>query len=1310
MLVLALALFLLPATVWSEPDAKPLADTFPSEKFNGLQLTYDVSGVELGQPNDRSGFTVSRSYAGKLTGDKVTVSGLAHADGGWGADLSVVVSADGAKPQTYTARKFPERGLSPDPMNERFSVSVDVPKESARASFRISLEGSYNAGSRAVVVSGTFERASPTPTPTPTVLPGQLTVEADPEILPADGKSQSKVTFTYLEGEKPVAGKVIAVFLQPQKGSVDLTNVTTDGQGQAVVTYTAPKPDEQAPPEVSIVGKLGDKGLEAKTTLQIGVVEVYNLGFYSVTDRGGDHVALGVQVRSKFKDELRDVSVQFYDGKPDAGGKLIGEKSVGNLQPNVEVGTAGRVDAPDKAKLVVWSLGLNATKKTLVVRVVAPSLGDSPAGERTYTINNYGVDFRVDEDAYSFVNFWTPEERLGWLGEAVAYLLAEDTRGPALRVLTYESLLRDMNESTRYPHGFCFGFSNSALSYYLNPDLKPAPGTTYSWKRTDRPVLDNILLHGMWQISRRYGQELAATPGLGLMSKSPTTLTQLRERAIAELTAGRPFTVVMSNEPGPGQRSVVHAVVAYQVVEVEELKGFGLRVYDPNRPYSSIQTGIAASAVVMPAGGSFRYGPYSLATTYPTLNIPPNSKDVFRKVLRDVASLKMDELQNVANPSRMIFIRGQSDKAPPVLQTPDGKRVGYINGQQVSTIPGATVSWLKDNYVDVYVFKLPAGTQFSAETLGRDDFTITVGAASPAPKSGLVPHRSTGFASLDLRAFAAGETQIALFDNVKAPSGARVQLVGTPTQVNLVVAGQAVAPTAQQAVTAASLGASTQPSAPTPSAPSAGPPQKPTWSDPLDGKPDSGAASFSGPQSKSSPASKVAGWEPGSAGQAAKLGSMDAYVGYAGSRLRPDQGSIVLRYKPIPDLAATYAQRHASWTDYGQYKPPQSGFLLDTIGWNAAPKGSFGLVLNPAAEGQLTFGVWDGSRWHYVNWKVPAGWRWDPNRWYEFGVTWGPKGMAILVDGEQKASLPDVVQVNNTIPWFLGQGPWYWPYGPHTLMGSYDEVRVYDTQIGPYAASTSASSAGQSKPEPAGQPTGASAAALDPLPAVYPPFLGGRPLPTGKARVSFGEALIPGFVTQPRQPGTGQPATTASSWVPSPGTSVASGPLGQVLGPPERLPGGSEGRLAGAVRSLDSSNFAEHLPGGPSGTVADAIERLPGGTALLCSLPLVLGAGLLALLLLFLGFVVGRSRRSAGQPALTAPAPAPFAGPVATPGPYVGSAGPPPPMAPPSPTTQAGAPQPPAQPGTAGFCEQCGAPLRAGARFCGNCGAATERT
>ncbi|MDI9615958.1 MAG: hypothetical protein QFX31_01115 [Methanothrix sp.] len=131
-----------------------MADTFPAEPFNCLQLEYSVSGATLGSPKDSEGFTFYRELEGTLTGDTLTISGVATAGCGWGATIDVEVSVDGQEPERFHQEKFPTNGLAEDPMRQSFSVTVPVPPGAGGASFMISLVGSYNAGDRGVVVKG----------------------------------------------------------------------------------------------------------------------------------------------------------------------------------------------------------------------------------------------------------------------------------------------------------------------------------------------------------------------------------------------------------------------------------------------------------------------------------------------------------------------------------------------------------------------------------------------------------------------------------------------------------------------------------------------------------------------------------------------------------------------------------------------------------------------------------------------------------------------------------------------------------------------------------------------------------------------------------------------------------------------------------------------------------------------------------------------------------------------------------------------------------------------------------------------------
>lgn len=164
-----------------------IADVFPGAPFNGLQVSYSVSGTTLGAPKDSEGFTLSRSVMGTLTGDELTVSGVATAMYGWGATIDVSVMVDGEEAKTFHEEKLPEGGLMPDPMSQPFTVTVPIPADAESASFSIRLAGSFNAGYRGVVIEGTLDRSASPSDPQD----GYKAVEAvitDPRFKPRPSK------------------------------------------------------------------------------------------------------------------------------------------------------------------------------------------------------------------------------------------------------------------------------------------------------------------------------------------------------------------------------------------------------------------------------------------------------------------------------------------------------------------------------------------------------------------------------------------------------------------------------------------------------------------------------------------------------------------------------------------------------------------------------------------------------------------------------------------------------------------------------------------------------------------------------------------------------------------------------------------------------------------------------------------------------------------------------------------------------------------------------------------------------------------
>ena len=241
---------------------------------------------------------------------------------------------------------------------------------------------------------------------------------------------------------------------------------------------------------------------------------------------------------------------------------------------------------------------------------------------------------------------------------------------------------------------------------------------------------------------------------------------------------------------------------------------------------------------------------------------------------------------------------------------------------------------------------------------------------------------------------------------------------------------------------------------------------------------------FHDPLDGSSKGTARAKYSSGYTGQCALLSRDDDHVTYSGNILPREKGTIVFYWKPPADLYELYSYRHEGWKDYGKYKPPAGGFLLDNIGWRAANHGSFYISLqpiswmNPEKPGQgISWNIWDGSKWHSAGYPTVSRptlsaeakengvllswssekplWLWDPNTWYQIAVNWGPKGQRLYINGRLVAEGDYTGPIDTSKDFSLGQNPGYWPYGPHSMHGCYDELTIYNDQIEPEGELTS---------------------------------------------------------------------------------------------------------------------------------------------------------------------------------------------------------------------------------------------------------------
>lgn len=197
--------------------------TFPVEgAFNGMVITYSVSGADLGTPSDTYDFTTSRIYNGTVTGNAVTVSGTVHQGNGYGADVAVSLHVGTATDSVSYSGSTP--------WDQSFSVSVNVPPGAKSGSFSISMTGSYNAGSRGLVVSGQF-LAPPIDhvivvSPKSNVLAGDNPFTVRAIVYDSDNSQVddgTEVTFTLTDKE---SGTLAGASIEPQTGYTINSEVT----------------------------------------------------------------------------------------------------------------------------------------------------------------------------------------------------------------------------------------------------------------------------------------------------------------------------------------------------------------------------------------------------------------------------------------------------------------------------------------------------------------------------------------------------------------------------------------------------------------------------------------------------------------------------------------------------------------------------------------------------------------------------------------------------------------------------------------------------------------------------------------------------------------------------------------------------------------------------------------------------------------------------------------------------------------------------------------------------------------------------
>ena len=170
------------------------------------------------------------------------------------------------------------------------------------------------------------------------------------------------------------------------------------------------------------------------------------------------------------------------------------------------------------------------------------------------------------------------------------------------------------------------------------------------------------------------------------------------------------------------------------------------------------------------------------------------------------------------------------------------------------------------------------------------------------------------------------------------------------------------------------------------------------------------------------------------------LNYFDSYICYPTSYLNPTEGTIIFYFKPDPNM----------YEIYNGINDPKGGFLMDTVGWLGAFSGSFCIWAGISGScNNFSAGTWSGSGWSYA--KTDCIYSLSPDKFYKIAFTWS------ATQGKKKLYLDDTLiaeanyntQLDNQQLFFIGQNPFgdYWPYGAHSMIGTYDELQIYDVAL-----------------------------------------------------------------------------------------------------------------------------------------------------------------------------------------------------------------------------------------------------------------------
>ena len=202
----------------------------------------------------------------------------------------------------------------------------------------------------------------------------------------------------------------------------------------------------------------------------------------------------------------------------------------------------------------------------------------------------------------------------------------------------------------------------------------------------------------------------------------------------------------------------------------------------------------------------------------------------------------------------------------------------------------------------------------------------------------------------------------------------------------------------------------------------------------------------------------------GKSGMAVHLDSLSSYVGYNNKYINPKAGTIRFYFKPDSNVYTFYNTRQPEWKNFETLEPAFSGIMLDSAEYSPdSEMSSFGTNISFSGDPNdknisIIFTTWSASSWRDAAFTTKNDFVLSSDKFYDFAFTWSESEgtIKLYLDGKLKATAIFKTPVSNAEIFFLGQNPFkdYWPYGPHSLIGTYDELRIYNTALKDFGTST----------------------------------------------------------------------------------------------------------------------------------------------------------------------------------------------------------------------------------------------------------------